>query len=164
MPEVTLRDITDDNWMQAARIEHAPEQAGFVAGPMEILALAYVGRHRNARAQAICAQDKLVGLLLVEDLAQEPVCYHLHELLVDRRHQGQGYGSRAMQLLMEELRREGKFPRVEVCVHRQNTNAIEFFQRNGFVLTDYIDPDHAWDRSMVYTLVPAQANTVPYAH
>jgi len=71
MPQVTLRDITDDNWMQAARIEHAPEQAGFVAGPMEILALAYVGRHRNARAQAICAQDKLVGLLLVEDLAQE---------------------------------------------------------------------------------------------
>ena len=86
MSEITLREITPENWMQAVRVERAPGQGGFVGDAVEILALAYVGRYNNARAQAIYADEALVGLLLVEDLAEEPACYHLHELLIDRHH------------------------------------------------------------------------------
>lgn len=149
MPEVTLREITPDNWMQVAQVERAPGQGGFVGGAVEILALAYVHRRANARALAICAGDVLAGLLLVEDMPEEPACYHLHELLIDRRHQRQGIGTAALRLLMQMLAGEGRFPRVEVCVHRDNAPALAFFQRLGFTLTPYIDPDHPWDRSLV---------------
>lgn len=150
--KVTLRDVTRDNWMLASSVARESEQRAFVADGMEILALGYVERRNNARVKAIYADETLVGLLLVEDLNEEPVCYHLHELLVDTLHQGKGYGTQAMVLLLAQLRLEGRFPVVEVCVHGRNAAAIAFFERNGFCMSDYIDPAAPWNRSMVRSL------------
>lgn len=103
MQHITFRKITEDNWIQASNIKHSKAQSAFVADGLEILALAYVNRDKNAQCQAIYADDEMVGLMLVEELVEEPSCYHLHEFLIDQKHQHQGYGSIAIGMLLNSL-------------------------------------------------------------
>ena len=148
---ITFGDITEDNWAKAANIEHREEQSNFVADGLEIIALAYVNRDKDARCRAIYADGEMVGLMLVEDLAEEPSCYHLHEFLIDQNHQHKGYGSAAIKKLQDALALERKFPRIEVCVHKDNQNAKAFYEKAGFVKTDFIDESCPWNVMYVYT-------------
>ncbi|MDI9498918.1 MAG: GNAT family N-acetyltransferase [Bacillota bacterium] len=151
MQHVTFREITEDNWIQASQIDHSEEQSDFVSDGLEILALAYVNRDKNARCYAIYADGEMVGLMLVEELVEEPSCYHLHEFLIDQKHQHKGYGSLAVEMLLGALGRERKFPRVELCVHKDNENAIALYEKAGFVKSTYIDEACPWNLIYVYT-------------
>ena len=149
-----MRSITEDNWLDIARIEHAPDQGNFVRDTLEILARAYVYRAHRARALGIYAGEKAVGLLLVRDLDEEPACYDLQELLIDQHHQNKGYGQAALSLLLQELKAEGKYPRVDLCAERKDLAAIHVYKKMGFVDTGYIDPWAPPSINMSYSLSP----------
>ena len=151
---ISLRSITEDNWLDIARIEHAPDQGNFVRDTLEILARAYVYRAHRARALGIYAGEKAVGLLLVRDLDEEPACYDLQELLIDQHHQNKGYGQAALSLLLQELKAEGKYPRVDLCAERKDLAAIHVYKKMGFVDTGYIDPWAPPSINMSYSLSP----------
>jgi len=151
---ISLRSITEDNWLAIARIEHAPDQDRFVGDALEILARAYVYRAHRARALAIYAGEKPVGILLVRDLDEEPACYDLQELLIDQHHQNIGYGQAALRLLLHELKAEGKYPRVDLCVERKDLAAIHVYKKVGFVDIGYIDPGAPTSINMSYRLSP----------
>ena len=106
---ITLQEINENNWLNAARLEHGPEQGRFVGDALEILARAYVYRKENARALAIYKGEALVGLLLVRDLWEEPACYDLQELLIDQHWQNKGCAQAALSILLEELRDKNVF-------------------------------------------------------
>lgn len=138
---ITLQPITEENYLQAAALTVRPEQRSIVASPLGVLARAYAFRNHRAAAWGIYEDRAMVGLALLEDLEEEPACYHLSELLIDQAEQGKGYGSQALTLLLDLCRREGKFPAVEVCVKRENAAAIHVYQKAGFHDTGYVDPD-----------------------
>lgn len=138
---VTLREINEENWLAAARMEYGPGQGRFVGDALEILARAYVYRSDHARALAVYAEETPVGLLLVRDLWEEPACYDLQELLIDKRCQNRGYAQAALNILLEELRKERKFPRVDLCVHKEDAPAIHVYEKLGFTDTGYRDPE-----------------------
>ena len=52
--------------------------------------------------------------------------YILDDLFIDARYQGRGYGTAALALILEGLRREGKFPRVILCYVEGNDAARKF--------------------------------------
>lgn len=138
---LTLQPINEDNFLQAAALKAKPEQKTFVAPAPYILARAYAYRGQNAVCWGIYAAKTMVGLALVHDLTEEPACYHLCEFLIDGSQQGKGYGQQALELLLAACRREGKFPRVEVCVKKANAAAIHVYGKAGFRDTGYVDPD-----------------------
>lgn len=138
---ITLQAIDEHNVMEAFALDHKPEQRGVVADPAEILAFAYAHRRQRAVCWGIYEARRMVGLALLHDLEEEPACYHLMELLVNGPDQGKGYGSAALRLILAHCRREGKFPRVEVCVKQRNAAAIHVYEKAGFRDTGYIDPD-----------------------
>lgn len=138
---ITLQPIDEHNVLEAFALDHKPEQGDFVADPAEILAFAYAHRRQRAVCWGIYEARRMVGLALLHDLEEEPACYHLMELLVNGPDQGKGYGSAALQLILAHCRREGKFPRVEVCVKQRNAAAIHVYEKAGFRDTGYIDPD-----------------------
>lgn len=94
----------------------------------------------------------MVGLALMEDLDEEPACYHLSELLIDEKEQGKGYGQAALALLLTQCRREGKYRRVEVCVKRKDAAAIHVYEKAGFRDTGYTDPDTPDSLCMAWNL------------
>lgn len=151
---ITLQPIDEHNVMKAFALDHKPEQGDFVADPAEILAFAYAHRRQRAVCWGIYEAQRMVGLALLHDLEEEPACYHLMELLVNGPEQGRGYGSAALHLILAHCRREGKFPRVEICVKQRNAAAIHVYEKAGFRDTGCIDPDDPDSLILAYELPP----------
>lgn len=149
---ITLQTINQSNWMQASRLCVNAKQQDYVGFAVEILARAYAYRDQRAVCWAICNDSEIVGLAMLYDLDEEPACYHLCQFLIDQRFQGRGYGQSALKLVLDHCRREGTFPRVEVCVKKENTAAIHVYKKAGFRDTGYIDPAAPDSLCMVYEL------------
>lgn len=138
---ITLQPVNETNFLAVCALKPAREQQAFVLPAPMILARAYAYRAQRARAWAICLQEQPVGVLLVEDMEEEPSCYHLAELLIDEAYQQKGYAAAALRLLLPILQAEKKFPRIELCVKRENHAAIQLYASFGFMDSGYTDPD-----------------------
>ena len=138
---IRLADITEDNWMDVASLSVKDGQKGYVAPAVGILARGYVYRGCNGRVYAIENDGVIVGIALVREFTDEPLGYDLQEFMIDGRFQGRGYGSSALVLILEELRREGHYDHVEVCVKKTDAEAIRLYEKHGFIDSGYIDED-----------------------
>lgn len=138
---ITLQPITEQSFCSAIALRVKPEQQEFVASATGILARGYLYRRQNSRVWAIYHDLQMVGLALYYDLEDEPACYHLCELMIDGNCQGRGFGQAALKLLIEYCRKGGKYPRIEVCVRKNNPIAIHMYLKAGFYDTGYVDPE-----------------------
>ncbi len=136
---IQLVNIDEKNWQEVTRLSVSKEQQAFLDRPIGILARGYVYRDCNARVLAISNKEEIVGIVFVRDLDEEPVCYDLQQFMIDQRFQNNGYGTKALQLVIEALRKEGKYPCIEVCVNKRDCTALHLYQKVGFVDTGYID-------------------------
>ncbi len=138
---IRLLDVTEENWLEVARLSVNKEQKNFVAPAIGILARGYVYRNCNSRIIVFADDDNIVGAALVRDLDEEPACYDLQEFMIDRRFQNKGYGTKALSLILELLAAERKYECVEVCVNKEDAPALHVYETAGFVDTGYIDDD-----------------------
>ena len=134
-----LTDVTEENWMAAASLSVKDNQKGYLAPAIGILARGYVYRGCNARVFVIETEEAVVGLALVREFTDEPLGYDLQQFMIDRRYQGRGYGSAALGLILDELRREGRYDHVEVCVKKEDAAAIRLYEKHGFADSGYVD-------------------------
>ena len=136
-----LISVTEDNWMDVASLSVKEEQRGFVAPAIGILARGYVYRDCNGKVYAFEKDGIIVGTALVREFTDEPLGYDLQQFMVDEKYQGKGYGSQALQLILDELRTENHYDHVELCVKKADTEAIRLYEKHGFVDSGYIDED-----------------------
>ena len=128
---IKLTDITEDNWLAVASLSVKDSQKYYVASALGILARGYVYRD--------CNGGVTVGAALVREFTDEPLGYDLQQFMIDQRYQGRGYGSAALGLILDELRKEGRYDHVEVCVKKADAGAIRLYEKHGFVDSGYID-------------------------
>ena len=138
---IRLTEITEDNWLEAADLSVGQSQKGFVAPTVGIIARGYVYRDHNPKVFVIKDDDAAVGLALVREFTDEPLGYDLQQFMIDERFQGRGFGSEALKLILDELKNEGHYDHVEVCVKRDDAAAIGLYEKYGFVDSGYIDED-----------------------
>ena len=138
---IRLVEMDETNFFAARTLSLREDQRQFLDSPLGILARGYAYRAHRARVMAIAEGETIVGLLLVKDMDEAPACYDLQQFMIDQHHQGRGYGKAALGLVLDELRREGKYADAEVCVHRNNDAALALFAGAGFLDTGYVDPD-----------------------
>ncbi|MBQ6603076.1 MAG: GNAT family N-acetyltransferase [Eubacterium sp.] len=138
---IRLADVTEDNWFEAATLSVKESQKGFLAPAIGILARGYVYRNCNAKIFVIENDEAIVGLALVREFTEEPLGYDLQQFMIDRQYQGRGYGSEALGLILDELKKEAHFDHVEVCVKKEDAEAIHLYEKCGFADSGYIDED-----------------------
>ncbi len=136
-----LTDVTEDNWMDVASLSVKENQKEYLAPAIGILARGYVYRNCNARVFVIENDGVIVGVALVREFTDEPLGYDLQQFMIDQRYQGKGYGSSALGMILDELRREAHFDHVEVCVKKNDTEAIHLYEKHGFVDSGFVDED-----------------------
>ena len=136
---IRLNEITEDNWLDVANLSVKEHQKGYVAPAIGILARGYVYRNDNARIYAIENEGTVVGVSLVREFSEEPLGYDLQQFLIDQRYQQRGYGTEALRLILNELRKEGRYDHVELCVKKEDLPAIRLYEKAGFVdITSYL--------------------------
>src|SRR5436305_9924903 len=97
--EVSLREITAENWRQVCALRVADDQEAFVAPNWQSLLLAAYGFPGDLAdlvliPLAIYAGDRLVGLI-VYNTSPERDRYFITRLMIDHAAQGRGYGRAA---------------------------------------------------------------------
>lgn len=130
---IRLEDIDAGNWRVPLSVSKGQEQ--YVASTTTILARAYA--YRNARSQAllICEDDTPVGMVLYHD-EDSLDAYIFSEMLIDEQFQGKGYGTAATKLVLDRMKKDGRYHKVVLCYIEGNDTAKKLYEQFGFVETD----------------------------
>ena len=136
---VNLIELNEENWPDFAGLSVDESQKTFLASNIGIIARGYVYRNSRAKVIGIVADGTPVGLAMVRDIDDEPACYELQQFMIDKNFQRKGYGLRALELILAALKAEQKYDCVEVCVKREDAQAIHVYEKAGFVDSGYID-------------------------
>ena len=133
---VTLREITPENIKAVLELSVAPEQRSVYprSNGYSIAEGHYPGDDDPVWMRAIYANETPVGFLMTSE-APDQGEYFLWRLMVDAEHQGQGYGSRAVKLLIERIKASGNAKRLLTSHLKDAGDAGGFYQKLGFVYT-----------------------------
>lgn len=126
---VTIRDVDDKNWRVELKV--APSQAHHVAGDVVIMARAYAYRNFRSRAFLVCDDENPIGMGLYYD-NPECGCYDISQFFIDERYQHRGYGKKAMELVLDTLKQERKYTRIELGCMEDNPVGRKFYGQLGF--------------------------------
>ena len=126
---VELREITAETVRTICGLEVAEEQRENVAP----VAISIAQAHFEPRAtfRAIYAGDEPVGFMLWRD-DDKPNTAYLWRFMVDRRHQGKGYGRMMLQQLIESAQQQN-YHLLIGGIDASNSGSIALHQKLGFV-------------------------------
>lgn len=130
---IHLVDIDPDNWRLGLKV--AESQKTYVANTAVMLARAYAYRNQRSRAFVIHDDETPVGMGLYYD-CPELDSYDFSQLFIDERYQGRGYGKAAVGLVLDALKQDGKYSKVDLCYIEGNDAAKKLYEKFGFVEID----------------------------
>jgi len=130
---VRLEDVTARNWHAVARLKLLPEQEDLVAS--NLYSIAESKFDRDARPRAVYAGDRLVGFLMydVSDADDKTREASIYRFMIDRKHQGKGYGRAALGRALEEIKAVPGIRKVSIGYMPENPVAKPFYASFGFV-------------------------------
>ena len=138
---IELKAITEENFIDAFNLRLAPGQEDFVSHPIRSLAQAYVYRNQ-CQPFGIYANGKMVGYVMVIYDYDVPE-YDIWYMMMDEAEQGKGYGSAALDRVIEYIRTKpfGDSGRVALTCNKNNTIARKLYESKGFSTTGIEDED-----------------------
>ena len=139
--KISLRQITEDNFMEAFNLKLANGQERFVSHPIRSLAQAYVYRNQ-CQPFGIYKDDTMIGYVMVIYDYDIPE-YDIWHMMIDESNQGQGYGSIALDLVIEYIKTKpfGASDKVTLTCNIDNIHALNLYKNKGFKETGTMDED-----------------------
>jgi diamine N-acetyltransferase len=130
---VELRDVTAENRQAVIDLELDPAQQDLVASNAESLQDAR--SDRGARPRVVYAGERVVGFLMYDPgrLGDDPREALIYRFMIDRRHQGEGYGRAAINKALDEIRGLGGVRKILISYMPDNPVAKPFYASFGFV-------------------------------
>ena len=138
---IELKDITEENFLDAFHLNLAPGQERFVSHPIRSLAQAYVYREQ-CRPFGIYAEEKMVGYVMVIYDYDVPE-YDIWHMMIDEAMQGRGYGGEALDRVLDYIRTRpfGSSSRIALTCNKDNIAARKLYENKGFRATGMEDED-----------------------
>ena len=132
------KDVDPGNWRTKLSVRE--DQRSHVADRVTLLARAYAYREERSRACILMDDETPVGMALYHDWDEGGV-YVLSQFFIDDRYQGKGYGRKGALLLLDEMRRDGRYSQVSLCYIDGEDNVRPFWEKVGFVRWPEDDDD-----------------------
>jgi len=138
---IELRKIDENNFLDAFNLKMTKEQERFVSSPIRSLAQAYVYR-KQCQPFGIYDEDSMIGYVLViydYDIDE----YNIWHMLIDVSNQGKGYGSKALDEILEYIKTKpfGSSNKVTLTCNKDNSVGIKLYNSKGFMPTGNQDED-----------------------
>jgi diamine N-acetyltransferase len=136
--ELTIREVTRENWQAALRLAVHPDQQRFIAEVVPIAAIALAKAYIRPGGlvwlpYAFYAGTEMIGFT---ELAYEPESrdtYWIFHCFIDANYQGQGYGKQALQLFLDLIKQHHPHCRsIRLTVHPENVLAQRLYASAGF--------------------------------
>ena len=138
---ISLREITEENFIDAFHLKLADGQERFVSHPIRSLAQAYVYREQ-CQPFGIYEGDIMVGYVMVIYDYDIPE-YDIWHMMIDESSQRQGYGGGALEQVLNYIKTKpfGSSDRVTLTCNRDNIQALHLYKSRGFTETGAVDED-----------------------
>ena len=134
--DINLREITKDNWLDMLDLEITKAQEDYVALPSEAIAASkfydyYVNR-------GVYLGDKPIGFIQYYPNYDDdkPNEIFIDQLLIDVNSQGQGYGTAAVKLVLDEIKQLPGFNAISICYVEGHDIMKHFFERFNFKVVE----------------------------
>lgn len=126
---IQLKEIDRQNFSAVVKLKVADEQQSFVASNVFSLAQAKV--YPECVCWAIYNDETLVGFTMY-CLDQEDQEYWIYRLMIDAQQQGKGHGKAAMELVIEQLKRDPEHHVIYISFEPENIAAQKLYEKLGF--------------------------------
>jgi diamine N-acetyltransferase len=131
MKRVRLADVTADNWQAVIELELRRKQRRLLAD--NLYSLAEAKFDPDACPRAVLAGRKLVGFLMYDASGRDRRrTATIYRFMIDKHHQGKGYGRAALMAAIAEIKRQGNAARIVVSYLPGNRTALRLYQSAGF--------------------------------
>jgi len=139
--ELVLKKVDESNFVQCFNLELGDGQDKFVSHPVRSLAQAYI-YYNQCTPFAIYKHNIMVGYVMVIYDYDEKT-YNIWHMMIDKKHQGEGYGTKAMELCIDYIKSKpfGESNVVILTCSMDNTHAIHIYEKLGFKDTGERDDD-----------------------
>ncbi len=137
---ISLRPITDENREAVEALRVSPSQEPFVDDVVGSLREAAEEPDGRAIWWAVYADETPVGFVMISDEVGSPdyIPHYLWKLFIDERHQGRGYGSATLDLIVAYFRERPGVEAVWTSAGQGEGSPIGFYERYGFERTGEI--------------------------
>lgn len=137
---ITLREITMDNFHECIKLKVKEEQVNFVASNMYSLAEAKADN--VSIPLGIYHDETLVGFTMFW-FDEDNEMGWIDRLMVDAKHQGHGYGRAAMVEVISRLKAHEKCKIIRISYEPENIGAEKLYESLGFKKTGEISQGEA---------------------
>ncbi|MCM3340102.1 GNAT family N-acetyltransferase [Paenibacillus sp. MER TA 81-3] len=128
---ISLVDVTVDNWKNCIQLSPKEEQRNFVASNLYSIAQSKV--EPNLKPCAIYAEDTMTGFVMFDTVPYpDDGCHWIMRFMIDAAYQGQGYGTAALQTVIDTLKQEYKATAIRISYVPDNTVARDLYVKLGF--------------------------------
>lgn len=143
---ILLKDVNHSNWISCIELDVTNEQRQYMNPNVFSLAEAFVhsGTRKDAEEYyrcipfAIYNNDDIIGFAMLTyetetDYDNKPA-YEIYRIMIDKKHQGNGYGKTALGLLLEYINTLpcGSADNIYVEWHPDNIASKKLFEAYGF--------------------------------
>jgi diamine N-acetyltransferase len=134
---ITLRELTRDTWEECVDLEVAEDQRDFVSS--NLVSLAEAQFYPGTVCRAVYADEVMVGFVMygpdAEYAPDEQGAYAFVRLMIDRHHQGKGYGRAAIAAVIEAIRNNPESRVLYTSYVPENAHAGHLYAAMGFQQT-----------------------------
>ncbi len=130
--DICLKDITKDNWLDMIELKITKEQENYVALNSESIACSkFYDDYVN---KGIYLDNTAIGFMqyFPNHYEGKPNEIYIDQLMIDVNHQGQGYGKKAIQLVLSEIKKMPQYQTISICYVQGHTVMKKFFENFGF--------------------------------
>lgn len=127
---ITLREVDRDNFFELIRLKVKENQKDFVA--TNIFSIAQSKVQPECIPLAIYNDEIAVGFLMY-CIDVDDNNYWIYRLMIDEKYQGRGFGKKAMELIMDEIRKDRNHNVIYISFEPDNQGARLLYEKLGFI-------------------------------
>lgn len=126
-----LRKITTENWIKAISLKVREDQMNYIAS--NAVSLAQLNFLDNFHAKGIYFEEEMIGFTLF-GIDEEDNEYWIYRMMIDKNHQGKGYGKAAVKLVIEDIQKmkEERHKTITLSYEPKNEHAKRIYEKMGF--------------------------------
>ncbi len=135
---ISLREITPENFKQCVSLKVAEGQEKFVAS--NVMSIAQSKIYPTHLPFAVYNGEEMVGFVLY-GLDTDDNRFYLGRLMIDEKFQGKGYGRAATLEVIKRLKKVEDCKEIYLSFVPENKNAEKLYESIGFERTGELDED-----------------------
>ena len=132
---INLRDITQANLIPIIDLNVGDDQKDQVAPNSVSIAQGHYSK--SAWFKGIFNDDVAVGFVMLDLIMEENKCF-LWRFMIDKKHQGKGYGKIALTLVIDHVKSLEVFHEIKTSYVPKENSAGGFYKNFGFMESEEI--------------------------